>query len=327
MSLNFFKVKQIDYEKLATPKISIILCTFREKPKFELLYESLSHQTLKNFELVIADFLYEKHIDYIDELAKKYKIPTVHVARDKYGVKAFNIGIANSSGDYMIHINDANYFPYQFVEKHMVVCTNNFLSLGTRYFTYSMPFPIEKYLTAFIEVPEIRDPEVSNKINVLSNGIKDYLYLNFGEHQIVSPQDFRLLGLPPRFMTEDNLIIDGAPGWSYGGNFSGPTELFLTLNGFDEEFDKGYGWSDCNIGVRAFNAGYKSFMNVSNWSLEIHDEDHDSVYNLLPEYELKESSEHNWKLYEQACDTKKIRANPNFDLRKVRKQTLESRGK
>ena len=130
--LQFFKVKQINYEKLEKPKVSIVLCTFREKPKFELLYESLSHQTLKNFELVIADYLFDKRQDYVKSLAEKYKIPTIHVPRDKFGVKAFNVGIANSSGEYMIHINDANYFHYRFIEKHMLTMINGFLSYGTR---------------------------------------------------------------------------------------------------------------------------------------------------------------------------------------------------
>lgn len=321
--LQIFKIKQVDYEKLEKPKTSIVLCTFREHPKFELLYESLSHQTIKNFELVIADYLCETRRELIQKLSRKYGIPTVHIPRDKYGVKAFNVGIANSSGEYMIHINDANYFHNRFIEKHLITAMNNFLSLGTRYFIYNINFPIEKHLTASIEIPENPDKDTSFLINQQSNGIKDYLHLNFGEHKLTSPQDFRLLGLPPKFITENDYIIEAAPGWSYGGNICGPTELFLKINGFDEEFDKGYGWSDCNLGVRAFNAGYKSYMNISNWSLEIHDGDHDSVYDLLPDYKSKEASNHNWKLYEEACDKKLTSVNPHMDLRKLREETLK----
>ena len=75
----FFKIRLIDYNKLENGLVSIILCTFREKPKFELLYQSLSHQTIKNFELVIADYLYAKRKDYIKKLAKKYKIPLANM--------------------------------------------------------------------------------------------------------------------------------------------------------------------------------------------------------------------------------------------------------
>lgn len=242
--LNFFKIQQIDYSKLESKLVSIILCTFREKPKFELLYKTLSQQTIKNFEVVIADYLYDKRKDQIKKLSEKYHIPTVHVERDKFGVHAFNVGIVHSAGDYMIHINDANYFPYRFIEKHMLVCTNNFLSLGARYFAFSIDFPIEKYLTAQIEVPEKQEKKISNKINKRSQ-IEKYLYLNFGEHQIISPQDFRLLGLPNDLITSENILLEALPGWSYGGSIAGPTELFLELNGFDEEYDKGYGWSDC----------------------------------------------------------------------------------
>ena len=79
----------------------------------EILFQSLSNQSCKNFELVIADYLFAEHEKQIQGLAKRYNIATVHVPRDKYGVKAFNVGMMNASGDYMIHINDANYFPYK----------------------------------------------------------------------------------------------------------------------------------------------------------------------------------------------------------------------
>ena len=322
LTLPVFKIKKIDYDALENKLCSIVLCTFRETPKFELLFESLSRQTIKNFELVIADYLFDSRKDYVQSLAKKYGIPTTHVPRDKYGVKAFNVGIANSRGEYMIHINDANYFQNRFIEKHMITMSKGFLSLGTRYFTYNMPFPIEKHLSAWIEVPEVQKEEIKTEINKLSNGIDRYLILHFGEHEVVSPQDFRLLGLPGAILTQDNLMIEANSGWTYGGNIGGPTEIFLAINGFDEEFDKGYGHSDCNLGVRAFNAGYKSLINVSNWSLEIHDEDHQSVFNLLPDYEKKTSADHNWKLYEDACACKTIRANPHMDLRKIREETL-----
>lgn len=322
--INFFKIQQIDYNKLESKLVSIILCTFREKPKFELLYKTLSQQTIKNFEVVIADYLYDKRKDQIKKLSEKYHIPTVHVERDKFGVHAFNVGIVHSAGDYMIHINDANYFPYRFIEKHMLVCTNNFLSLGARYFAFSINFPIGKHLTAQIEVPEKQEKKISNKINKRSQ-IEKYLYLNFGEHQIISPQDFRLLGLPNDLITSENILLEALPGWSYGGSIAGPTELFLELNGFDEEYDKGYGWSDCDIGVRAFNKGYKSFINPSNWCLEIQDQDHNIVFDILPEYKLKKSSEHNWKLYEESCEKMKTRVNPEINLREEREKILKLR--
>ncbi len=323
--LQVFKVKQINYEELEKPKTSIVLCTFREKPKLELIYESLSHQTLKNFELVIADYLFDKRKDFVRSLSEKYHIPTVHVPRDKYGVKAFNVGIANSSGEYMIHINDANYFPYQFIEKHLQITMKNFLSLGTRYFTYKKDFPIEKHLTGYIEVPEVFDEKTSEEICKLTKGIKEYLYLNFGEHCVTSPQDFRLLGLPSNIITGDNLIMEAAPGWTYGGSIGGPTEMFLALGGFDERFDQGFGWSDCNLGVRAFNAGYKSFMNISNWCLEIQDEEHDHVFDFLPDYKTEEARKYNWKLYEEACEQKLTTVNPHMNLREIRNETLKGR--
>ena len=322
--LHVFKVKHINYEELEKPKTSIVLCTFREQPKLELLYESLSHQTLKNFELVIADYLFDKRQDYVRNLSQKYNVSTVHVPRDKYGVKAFNIGMSHASGDYIIHINDANYLQNRFIEKHMQIMSKGFLSLGTRYFIYKKDFPIEKHLSAYIEVPAEFDSATSEEICKLSNGITEYLHLNFGEHKLTSPQDFRIRGLPPKFMTEDNFLMEAAPGWSYGGNIGGPTEMFLALNGFDERFDNGYGWSDCNLGTRAFNAGYKSFIDLSNWSLEIHDEDHDSVYKLLPEYEIEAARTHNWKLYEEACEQKLTSVNPSFSLREQRNANLQT---
>ena len=325
-AINCFKINKIDYDKLENKLVSVILCTFREKPKFELLYESLSHQTVKNFELVIADYLYETRRDLVQKLSKKFNIPTVHVPRDKYGVHAFNVAMEHSSGDYMIHINDANYFQHRFIEKHLLTCINNFLSVGTRYFSYSMDFPIEKHFMGHIVIPE-QDIETLEFIKNQSHGIDRFLHIHFGEHIVASPQDFRLLGLPDVFITQDNFIIEAMPGWSYGGNLAGPTELFLEINGFDECYDKGYGWADCDIGIRATNAGYKLYINPSNWSLEIQDADHDSVYDLLPDYKTQEARDHNWKLYEQACEQKIVRASPHMNLRELRQKFLDEKNK
>ena len=83
MSFPFFKIKTIDYETLESKKVSLILITFRQTPKLELLFESLSHQTVKNFELVIGDYLYDSRKDYIKELSEKFGITTIHMDRNK----------------------------------------------------------------------------------------------------------------------------------------------------------------------------------------------------------------------------------------------------
>ena len=326
-TINCFKIKSIDYEKLEKPKVSIILSTFRKIPKFELLYESLSHQTVKNFELVIADYLYDLHKEQVENLSKKFNIPTIHVSRGMENIHALNIGIINSSGDCMIHINDCVYYQYRWIEKHLLACTHNFVSLGSRYFTYSIDFPIEKHLTACIEVPSEQVETWTEHIKEKSHGIDKYLLLHFGEHDVVSPQDFRLLGLPSQFLTEDNLLLEAMPGWSYGGNTMASSEAFLELNGFNEEYDKGFGWADCDFGIRAFNKGYKMVINTSNWILEIQDKDHDKASDFLPHYDLKQSHEHNWKLYEEACNKGITWVNQNINLREMRKEILDERNK
>jgi len=327
MSLNFFKVKKINYEELEAKKVSIVLCTMRKNPKLEILFESLSHQTVKNFELVFVDELCESRKVFVKKLSEKFKIPLVHVGGAIPNIHALNIGTMNSSGDYIMHINDCGYYPYRLVEKHLLVCTNNFLSLGTRYFTHETPcFPIEKHLTAQISVPDKMDENVSKYVDERSR-IKEYLHLNFGEHQLTSPQDIRLLGLPADMLSEDNLMLEALPGWNHGGNSMAPTSMYLDVNGYDEEYDKGYGWADCDFSVRLFNKGYKSFMNVSNWFLEIQDKDHDPASNYVPHLESQEHIEYNSKLYDKACGERKVWANPDFNLKEKRKEILESRKK
>lgn len=222
----------------------------------------------------------------------------------------------------MVHINDCTYFPFRWVEKHLLICANNFMSLGTRYFVYSMNFPIEKHLTGQLWFPEKIDSSLSQNMEKFS-GIKDYLHINFGEHQTTSPQDFRLLGMPSNFLLEDNLILEAMPGWTYGGNTAAPSEFYLSLNGFDEEYDKGYGWADCDFGIRASNKGYKSFINVSNWCLEIQDKSHDES----PDMKDKPNSENNWKLYEQACSLGKTWVNNKINLRETRNSFLSGSNK
>lgn len=325
--LEFFKIKQIDYEKLESKKTSIVLVTFRKTPKYEMLYESLSHQTIKNFELVLIEEQYELHKELIQNLSKKYNIPTTHVYQENtvpQNAEALNNGIIHSRGDYILNINDCMYFPYRWLEKHLLIATNNFLSLGTRYFIYDVNFPIEKHSMGRIEIPKEPDVNISKQIEEKSK-IKEYLNIHFGEHVVSSPQDFRLIGLPTEFLTQENVMLNALPGWNYGGNSMAPTELFLEINGFDQEFDKGYGWTDCELGIRMFNKGHKSFINFSNWSLEIQDQDHVDATILKPDLKDKFSSDHNWKLYELACDKKLTWVNPNLNLREERNKFLEAK--
>jgi hypothetical protein len=168
-----------------------------------------------------------------------------------------------------------------------------------------------------IEVPSKQDETISKNIEIRSHGIKEYLEIHFDEHIITSPQDFRLLGMPSHLLSEDNIMVEALPGWTYGGNLAAPTKIFLELNGFDEEYDKAYGWIDCDFGVRAYNKGYKSFINTSNWCLEIQDEKHDESP------DIREKASDNWKLYENVCNTGKTWANSEFNLCEIRKKILE----
>lgn len=315
----------VDFKELEEKKISVVLATFRKNPKFELLFKCLSRQTIKNFELVIADYLYETRKDYIRDLAKKYGINVVHVGRDNLdSAHSYNIGIVNSSGDYILYLNDCTYHHNKWIEKHMFICVNNFISLGTRYFTNSLDFFIDDYSTGQVSIDNVPDTKICEKMDKQS-GINDYLYLNFGEHKVLSPWDIRLLGIPRDLVTQDNILTNALPGWSYGGSVGAPTEMYLNVNGFDERYDGGYGWNDCDLGVRFSNKGYKSFLNISNWFLEIQDEHHEHILDSQPELKGKEKVDYNWKLYEENSSQSKTWVNPKINLREMRKKILESR--
>jgi len=327
MSLEVFQIKHIDYEKMEKQKVSIVLTTFRKNPKLELMLECLSRQTVKNFEFVLVDWLFEQRQDYIKKLSEKYKIPIVHVGRDTKGAsRAMNIGIINSSGDYILHINDCTYITNRWVEKHLLICMNNAMGLGPRYFVFSNDFPIEKYLTGYINIPAELEKDKLDWI-YKRTGVDKYLIVQMGEHQIVSPQDLRLIGLPNDFIEGENIILSVLPGHSYGGNMSAPTEMYLEVNGFNEELDNGYGYPDCELGIRLYNNKKKLFLNTSNWFVEVQDKDHEDVFSFIPKMNNEEAFNHNLKLYEKACNENKTWVNLNINLREIRKKILEGKYK
>jgi glycosyltransferase involved in cell wall biosynthesis len=303
----------MNYEKFKDARVSIVLCTMRQHPKLEMLYQSLSHQTFQNFELIFVDELYDQRKDFVKQLSDKFHVRTTHIKGAIPNIHALNVGTINANGNYIVHINDCGYYPYRWLEKHLLIATNGFFSLGPRYFTYSIDFPIEKYYYAQVEVPPQDNKELSDFIKSKS-GISEYLYLNFENHRVVSPQDLRLLGLPPLIIVEDNIIIESMPGWNHGGNSMGTEEMYFSVNGYDEEYDKGYGWADCDFSVRLSNKHYKSYFNMSNWMLEIQDKDHDDAENYVPQHKSKANADHNWKLYEEACARNKVWVNPNLNL-------------
>lgn len=102
------------------PKISVITVCLNSQEFIEQCIQSVLTQTLNDFEYVIID---GGSTDYTVEIIKKYqnKIAYWHSKPDRGLAHAFNLGVENSSGQWLVFLNSDDYFASSNVLKDMVV--------------------------------------------------------------------------------------------------------------------------------------------------------------------------------------------------------------
>lgn len=198
-------------------KITVIHCTKRKEPRFDLALESLKNQTFKDFEYIIVDGFYNERRDDVNELIQSLDLGfDVKYIKDKpcrwKGKRpalcnARNTGLIFANGEHIVFHDDNCQMPADWLETHL-----SWLEQG--------------YIVAGSWVPYKTESQAGGGI------------------------DTRL-----RTAGEKTSFVGG--GWLYGSNFSFPLCVAIDINGFDEELDGEMGQDDISFGIRAERKGYK----------------------------------------------------------------------
>lgn len=298
---------------MSEPLVSVLVCTIRETPRLKLTLDCLSNQTYKNFELIYVDAIKDKRAEefglLMDEYRKKFSIKHV---QDKpwsgLGKKpglsnARNTGILYCSGDIIVVTGDNTWFSEEWIQRHVNLINNGYVSVSP---CYNVSHPIE---AQHKKGTLIKHDSYPASIIVSLEGETTELF--------EAPLDCRLPGLPDHLVFGNEQFLQVPGGYLHGVSFALTLERWLNVNGMDEEYDKnGYGFEDCDFGMRLHVMGFKIALDPANWVVSINDEKNPTLNKMFGT-----SGEANNVLWNDTINyARPIWSNGNFNLRKVREK-------
>lgn len=301
--------------------MSVIICTIREEPRLDLILECLKRQTYKWFELIYVDALKDKRSkDFIQKLNNTDFItkhvqdkPWIGMGKQPGIANARNTGVLYSSGEILCVAGDNTYIQNTWIERHVKIVSKDKISISP---CYVIPKSLPKGIN-YAEISKAPSHPIETRVKIgyeyEENGEKKFQYKIFK-----APTDCRLPGLPDnKFFGRDPFIEVKIGGWLHGSSFALPISYWLELNGMNEEYDKyGYGFEDCEFGLRLVKAGFKIIMDTANWVISINDDLNTplcTVFNV--------TSGHNYDLWISALEGKTSDwVNRKFDLSKMKKE-------
>lgn len=301
-------------------KASILICTIRPEPRLRLTLECLKNQTYKNFELLYIDALKPQRSQEFLNLLEEYRqyFPILHIQDKPWermgshpGIaSARNTGLLHASGEAIIMTGDTTYFQHFWVERHTLAYINNFNSVSPRFIIGGLEGSEEdlsgeiEYLQQFKTGNLVKHPEHPFKAN-----------LKFGDRTYESPMDGKLPGLTDELIFGQGNWLQVPGGYMHSMSLQMSLDRLLNVNGFDERYDKeGYGFEDCDLGVRMVMMGFPQIMDPGNWVLQIHDKLNQRLVPI-------EEGQANRMLYDKLVENKgPIWVNQQFNLRKMRRE-------
>lgn len=250
------------------------VCAGSNRPGgIDIMLAGLANQTFKDFEVIFVDGRYEKrHAAVLDEV-KKYGItqPFIHVPNhrvsgsDFFGTTCagYNTGFALANGTYVVMLLDYGYAPPNWLQAHadQLLAGGNKISMGPHeYRTISADkLKGEGVLLEFTRelVDKLGDPIGAGKL-ILEQKAK------FDEISIFKkrfdPSD--LAEFPIEEGDAKCKMTTGPTEWAY---FNTKNEAFRTddvmfINGMDENYDRGRGPGDPDIGMRLATLGRQPWV-------------------------------------------------------------------
>ena len=151
-------------------KVSIIVAVYKDVKVLELIFETLSYQTYKNFEVIVAeDGNSQEMQSYIDIARKKYNFEIKHTTQEDKGIRkarSQNNGILAANGEYLIFIDGDCLLYSTFIEGHVKLSKKNQALSGRR-------LNLTEDLTRKIKLKKIKP------IDIEKNLLSKYIYLAF----------------------------------------------------------------------------------------------------------------------------------------------------
>lgn len=223
-------------------KISVIVPTYNRPKALKLCLLSLSQQSIAPDEVLIADDGSGRETrDLILQMQQqlRHAFPIKHIWQEDKGFRKpviLNETVRHSTGDYLIFIDGDCMAHRQFIKSHVEASSSDAVLSGKR-------VELGKNLTEWVLQREI----VMNNLNIrlLLDSMRNH------DHSRRVAESIQIKNrLLRRLLHRDRITNDGV----WGCNFSLYKELFIDINGCDEDFVDG-SIEDNDIGIRVLNQG------------------------------------------------------------------------
>ena len=227
-----------------TPSLSLIIAVYQRADFLEWIFASLENQTLRDFEVVIAD---DGSGPEIAEVIRKSGLPIKHAWHEDKGFRKtmiVNQAVTLTSAPYLVFIDGDCILHHRFLERHYLRRRPGQALSGRRVM-------LDADITSRLTTDDIRSRRIEKPgfwwKHAKPRDRRNGFYLPF------------LYGL--RGAGTDRYTILGC-------NFSLFKDDFVRVNGYDERII-GRGMEDTNLRTRLLNAGVR-FRSVSQEALEYH---------------------------------------------------------
>ena len=235
-------------------KTSLIISVYNKDKELNLIFNALSVQSFKDFEIVIAeDGMNDNMYKLINEWKRKEFFPITHLTQADQGFrknKILNEAVRRSSSDYLIFF-DGDCIPHSdFVNAHFENREENTVLCGRRVnLTKSLSAKINKENILNLNYQKVKLSEViysslnRDKADFNFNVEESFIFKNKTVRNILVNKDEHILGC----------------------NFSISKSLLKKINGFDENYEgPGLGEdSDIEFRLRLIDAKFKSVRNLA----------------------------------------------------------------
>ena len=231
-------------------KASVIISTYNQPEWLELVLHSYDIQTVKDFEIIIADDGSDQRTkQVVDKFSAKSKLNVIHVWQKDEGfqkTKILNKAILASNADYLIFTDGDSIAREDFVETHLRLKRSNCALSGGYY-------KLTETISNAIDKTIIKTQQCFDKDWLLEHG---------------QPKNFKLNKLT-KSKTKANLlnVVTPTKATFDGMNVSCYKADILAVNGFDERMQ--YGGEDREVGERMMNNGIK-FMQIRYSAICVH---------------------------------------------------------
>lgn len=242
--MNLFLLRKGEYKMLIEdriPDVSLIISVYKNIDFLELVLKSLDYQTLKNFEVIIAeDNIGEEMNKFIKQQKELYHFNLKHVRQEDKGFrkcKILNEAIRASDSDFLVFIDGDCILHKKFIEEYAKRRNDKKCLFGRRVMLG------EKITKKLLKTKDLTKLSFFNLLFSDSRHIEEGLYLPF---------KFR----------NDYLQIKGC-------NFGVSKKNMYKINGFDEDYQECTVGEDTDVQRRLETIGIK-IVSVKNRAIQYH---------------------------------------------------------